>query len=184
MCVSYECTYREPKKDWLTFLSINERNVDPKGLLLVIFTASPWLSGPLLLWSLQYYLGLIKKNPICSGVIPWFEYKDNQFFVISDYLSKCKNCSWSGYILGKFCGTSHPDNQGFGCTGCKNFWSTSVNVVVYLGSSYFTIFLLCVEVDTILYQLVIMSHTFQMFCFVNLWELWKWSKMLLKYKVA
>ena len=60
------------------------------------------------------------------------------------------------------------DNQGFGCTGCKNFWSTSVNVVVYLGSSYFTIFLLCVEVDTILYQLVIMSHTFQMFCFVNL----------------
>ena len=49
----------------------------------------------------------------------------------------------------------------------KNFWSTSVNVAVYLGSSYFTIFLLWVEVD-MLYQLVIMSHTFQMFCFVNL----------------
>ena len=56
--------------------------------------------------------------------------------------------------MGKFCGSSHPDNQGFGCIGCKNFWSTSVNVVVYLGSSYFTVFLLWVEVD-MLYQLVI-----------------------------
>ena len=77
--------------------------------------------------------------------------------------------------MGKFCGTSHPDNQGFGCIGCKNFWSTSVNVVVYLGSSYFTIFLLCVEVEV---EIISTSDNVPHFSNVLLCQFMKIMKMI------